>query len=259
MTALVWDQVGDRMYQTGIDRGVLYLPDRSGVSWNGLVSVSESTSPEPKSFHMDGVKYNEYHVVGDFAGDLKAFTYPEELDALCGTVFDDSVTLHDQQPQPFGLSYRTLMGDDTAGLERGYKIHVFFNLLAIPSNPSYSTLSDVATPTLFSWTLSGIPDVSAGRKPTCHISIDSTKVSPTELERFENQLYGSSTRAPSLPTLAEFFILDEIQIIDNGDGTWTARASSEFLTMLDDTTFQITSVDATYLDADTYEVSSTTI
>ncbi len=256
MTALAWDQVGDRVFQTGVDHGVLYLPDNSGVPWNGLVSVTENSNREVKTFYLDGVKYLEHHVPGDFAAELKAFTYPDEFDEINGLSASDGVVFHDQAPSRFGLSYRTLIGDDVEGIERGYKIHVLYNLMANPSSIEYGSLADQTDPVVFGWSLTGTPVAIAGRRATCHISIDSTKIHPSLLAIFEERLYGSNDTEPSLPSIVELLTFDDITIFDNEDGTWTAVGPDELITMLDDTTFQITEANATYLDEDTYEIST---
>ena len=255
MAPIEWDKVGERVYQTGIDRGVLYLSG-SGVPWNGLVSLTEESNREVKSFYHDGVKYLEHHVLGDFSAELQAFTYPDEFDEVLGIVEQDFVFFHDQPTKPFGLSYRTLIGNDVDGTDHGYKIHLLYNLQANPSSNSYSSLSESGAPLTFGWSLSGIPEIIESRRPTCHVSIDSTKINPILLDILENALYGTDTTDPILPRISDIFELDDVLILDNGDGTWTAVGSSEIITMLDGTTFQIDPANAEYLDGDTYTISS---
>lgn len=259
MTSLVWDQVGERRYEGGIDRGVLYLPDKA-VVWNGLTSVEESTSRSSNSYYQDGVKYLEHQILGDFAGTLKALTYPDEVDIISG-VFSDGhgIYLHDQRPKPFGLSYRTKIGNDIDGFDHGYRIHLLYNLLATPSNTAYSSLNDSPTPVEFQWALSGTPSEIAGHRPTAHVSIKSTDIDPAYLAFIETLLYGSDTAEPYLPTLIEIFdlISTPLVIVDNGDGTWTASGSDRVVELLNATTFQLTGVPAIYLDEDTYEITTT--
>lgn len=259
MAELVWDQVGERMYQTGIDRGVLYLPDGSGVPWNGLVSVTEIFSREVKAFYLDGVKYLENHTPGDFSADLKAFTYPDEFDAINGIVEDDGVFYHDQRITSFGLSYRTKIGNDVSGTDHGYKLHILYNLRANPSDASYESIGERADPLVFNWRLSGVPVSTLNHKPTCHISIDSTKIDPVLLSVFEAKLYGTEDTDPELPPLYELVTIEDLTIVDNADGTWTAIGPEELITMVDSTTFEISGANAEYLDADTYEISSSEI
>lgn len=265
MTPLVWDEVGERFYQTGVDRGVLYLHDGTAVPWNGLTEVTEDTSSETKSFHLDGVKYLESLIPGDFSGKLKAFTYPEEFDVVNGmSSFSPGFDLHDQPVKSFNLSYRTKIGNDLDS-ELGYKIHILYNVLANPESYAYKTSDDSGVqPIEFGWNLTGTPSKLQGFRPTVHISIDSTKTPPELLETLEDILYGTDVSEPSLPAIHElagyFGYLGALIIIDHGDGTWSAVDESDtYINMLNDTTFEIVDADATYLDATTYEISSTNV
>lgn len=263
MTVLAWDKVGERFYQTGVDRGVLYLHDGPAVVWNGLTSVEETSNSELKSFYFDGVKYLDNIIPGDFSGKLKAFTYPEEFDAVNGIVdVAPGLSYYDQPVKSFDLSYQTKLGSDMEGTDYGYKIHLLYNLVAVPDTFAFETLKETVSPIEFGWALSGTPPMIKMNRPTVHISIDSTDT-PTEiLEVLEDVLYGtedSDARLPSITEIAEFFgYRGGLLIIDNGDGTWSAvDESNSYITMLNDTTFQIDGADATYLDATTYTISST--
>lgn len=264
MTALVWDKTGERLYQIGLDRAVLYLKDGAAVVWNGLTSVDESSTAEVKPFYMDGVKYLETVVPGDWEGKLKAFTYPDEFDQVMG-IIEPSVGLsfHDQPSKSFNLSYRTGVGNDLSQ-DHSYKIHLLYNLVANPDSHSFATLSDKAEPVEFTWTLSGTPQKAASYKPTVHISIDSADTPPNLLQVLENILYGTLNTQPRFPSIDEvaamFGYLGVLIIIDNGDGTWTAiDESNTFISMINDTTFQIDNADVSYLDATTYEISTTNL
>lgn len=262
MTELVWDQIGERFFETGVERGVLYLPDNVVIPWNGLVSIEETITRESQSYYLDGVKYLEHQVLGEFAGKLKAFTYPDEMDEVTGIVeFATGAFLHDQKPKSFALSYRTLIGNDVDGTDHGYRIHVIYNLLAIPDAAIFESLSNAVKATEFSWTLTATPENVPGYRPTAHISFKSTDIDPDVLSTIEALLYGSEVANPLLPSLAEFVALIEtdttISIVDHGDGTWSAIGPEENISMLDPTTFQIVGADATYLDPDTYEISTT--
>jgi hypothetical protein len=265
MTALVWDQTGERTFQTGVDRGVLFLHDGTAVVWNGLTGVEEDTTSDLKEFHLDGVKYLQNLIPGDFEGKLKAFTYPDEFDSVNGIgSVSPGLDYHDQPSKSFNLSYRTRLGDDLAGVEHGYKIHILYNLMAKADAYSFETLDDSATLVEFSWSLTGTPVKVENFRPTCHVSIDSVQTPPELLAILESTLYGTEESNPRLPTiqeLAEYFgYLGALIIIDHGDGTWSAVDESDtYITMLDDTTFQIDDADATYLDATTYEISSTNV
>lgn len=270
MASLVWDQVGERVYQTGIDHGVLYLHSDKAVAWNGLINVEESTASELKSFHLDGVKYLETFVPGDFSGKLTAYTYPDEFDSVSGIVdigTSPGMSYYDQPVKSFDLSYRTRIGNDLEGIDYGYKLHILYNLIATLDAPSFKTVGEsTVEPVEFSWTLSATPPVTKvkGFRPTAHVSIDSRETPPELLQLLESMLYGTETTEPHLPPLqdvAEFFgYIGALLIVDHGNGFWSAVDESDtYITMIDDTTFQIDNADSTYLDADTYTVSSTNI
>jgi hypothetical protein len=264
MTALAWDQVGERKYQTGVDRGVLYLHDGTAVPWNGLIGVEESSNPELKQFYLDGVKFLQNLSPGDYLGKLKAFTYPDEFDAVNGIVNPaPGLSFYEQPPKSFNLSYRTLLGNDLKGVALGYKIHILYNLFAVPDAMGFETLQDSdVSPVEFSWNLTGTPPPLEGFRPTVHISMDSTKTPPAIWEMLEDILYGTETSPPVLPPIEDigeiFGYLGSLIIIDHGDGSWSAvDESDDYVTMIDPTTFQIDNADATMLDAVTYHISTT--
>ncbi|HEY7418454.1 MAG TPA: hypothetical protein VH593_24960 [Ktedonobacteraceae bacterium] len=269
MTSIVWDQIGEKIYQTGVDRGVLYLHDGRVVPWNGITSVEETATSELKSFYMDGVKYLNNLTPGDFSGKLRAFTYPEEFDQVNGIANPaPGLDYYDQPHSSFNLSYRTSIGNDIESIQHGYKIHILYNVIANPDTYVFATLkvdaASAVVPVEFAWTLSGTPPPLERFRPTVHISIDSTDTPPDLLETLEDVLYGTDTSNPRLPTIdeiAEYFgYLGALIIIDHGDGTWSAiDESNTYITMINDTTFQIDNADATYLDATTYTISSTNV
>lgn len=264
MTKIVWDQVGDRIYQAGLDRGVLYKTDRSGVAWNGLRSVVEGVSGRSLTpVYHDGRKYGDSQVLGEFAGSIAALTYPDEFLEYEGiTEAHEGLLFKNQALKRFHLSYRTLIGDGSNGLLAGYKIHILYNLLAIPRDMTSQTLTDRTNPLEFGWTISSVPEIVSGYSPVSHVVIDSRGLDPDLLEDLEIMLYGSEVAEPNLPTL---FVLKSyidswvgVTIFDNGDGTWTALGSDQFIDMIDDTTFQISEANATYSDADTFQISTGT-
>ncbi len=266
MAVLTWDKTGERIYQTGIDHGVLYLHDGTVVAWNGLVDLEESSNSELKSFYLDGVKYLENLSPGDFLGKLTAFTYPDEFDVVNGIAdVAPGLSYYEQPPKSFNLSYRTRIGNDIEGTEFGYKIHILYNIIANPDASSFQTVQDSSVqPVEFGWSLTGTPPKIEKLRPTVHISIDSRKTPPEIMQILEAQLYGTPTSNPSLPSIqdvSEYFgYLDALLIIDHGDGTWSAiDQSDQYITMIDATTFQIDNADATYLDPETYTISSTDV
>lgn len=208
MTVLAWDQLGERRYETGIDRGVLYLPNGDAVPWNGLVSISENKARDIKSYYLDGIKYLDYQVPGEYSAKLGAYTYPDELEEVLGDAsYVPGVVLHDQKSQMFHLSYRTREGNDLGGIDAGYKIHIVWNITASPSDVSFGTIGQDPTPGLFEWNLTGTPSKMFGIRPTSHISLHSRSIDSDLLIDLEDQLYGTETTDASLPNLVDFFAL----------------------------------------------------
>jgi hypothetical protein len=211
VTKLVWDTVGDRRYETGVDRGVLYLPDNTVAVWNGLVSLTESRGRETKSYYLDGVKYLDYQVPGAYSAKLQAFTYPDEFESVLGNaVFAPGVLLYDQTARRFNLSYRTGIVNDLEGIDHGYKIHLVYNVIANPSDAAFNTISDSATAAPFEWELRGTPDWIPGFRAISHISLDSRHMAPADLLEIEERLYGSAGNNPELPPLAD--MLDLVKV-----------------------------------------------
>jgi hypothetical protein len=263
VTALVWDKSGERTYQNGVDRGVLYLQDGTAVVWNGLTGVQEGSDKDLQEFYLDGVKYLETLTPSDFKGKLKAYTYPDEFEKVNGiALIAEGLAFHDQPASSFSLSYRTGIGSDL-NLDLGYKIHILYNVLAKQDDAPFETIKDSgATPVEFSWDLSGTPPRLTKFRPTVHISIDSRTTDPDVLAELEETLYGSDRIEPSLPAIEEiagiFGVLGPFIITDHRNGTWTASdPGGAYITMVSPTQFRFDDVDAAYLDATTYEVSST--
>lgn len=266
MAKLIWDEVGERIYHTGIDRGVLYLQDGTVAVWNGLTNIEEAPNAELKSFFLDGVKYLENLTPSDFVGKLKAFTYPDEFDEVNGiTVVAPGLSIHEQSSKSFGLTYRTKIGNDIEGEDFGYKIHILYNVIATPDAYAFSTIQDSGVqPAEFGWSLTGTPQRLGKFRPAVHISIDSRTTPPQVLQLVESQLYGTTKTAPSLPPITEigeyFGFRGALLIIDFGDGSWMAIDEADnYIDMIDSTFFQIVGADATFLDPDTYTISSTNV
>lgn len=207
MTALVWDQIGDRFYETGVEKGVLYIPDNTGeyltgVAWNGLVSVSEApTGAESTALYADNIKYINLISVEEFGATLEAFTYPAEFAPFDGLATPEVGVFLGQQPRSsFGLSYVTRLGNDVDGDAHGYKIHLVYGCQATPSEKAYNTINDSPEAITFSWEITTTPAPVTGYKPTSLIVIDSTLADPEALAAFELVLYGDTAVVPSLPT-----------------------------------------------------------
>lgn len=208
MTVLAWDQVGDRRYEAGVDRGVLYPPDAPGVAWNGLTGVQETGEPEIKPYYHDGMKFLEHKVIGDFAARLQAFTYPDELEDLLGVVeYAPGVFLHQQRGKSFGLSYRTGIGNDLEGLEHGYRIHLMYNLRAAASGSAISTTSESNEVSPLEWTLTSVPPIFGGIRPTAHLSVNTRLMAPSLVSTIENLLYGTAGTDPTLPDIPDLLAL----------------------------------------------------
>lgn len=261
MTRLAWDEVGSRRYEAGVDRGVLYLADGSGVVWNGLTSVEEQLDDGSTPYFVDGIKYLDRSTPGEFEAKLSAFTYPDEFEQFDGVgAYGNGLFVNDQKPRMFGLAYRTGIGDDLSGLDSGYKIHILYNVVAVAEESTYATASDSTSPVEFTWNLHTTPMLVEGHRPTAHVVVDSTRMNQRLLQVIEDILYGTPTTDPRLPTLAELTALAMswmIEITDNGDGTWTATAPDEYIRMLTPTMFEIVDVNAVFVSDDEYEVSTT--
>jgi len=202
MTAVLWDQIGSRRFEGGCDRGVLYLPDGTAVPWNGLTAVTDDTTDTTiEEYFLDGVKYLNRRIVGDYSGTLKAVTYPDEFLEFDGFQEYGQGIFVTGQPvgKTFGLVYRTKVGNDTSGNDYGYKLHLLYNLTAKPDTRTYSTESSSISAEEFSWTLAGVPVTVLGYRPMVHLIIDSTKVIDGAMVIFEDMVYGSDTTDPFLP------------------------------------------------------------
>jgi hypothetical protein len=207
MAPLTWDQVGEKLYETGVDRGVLYIPDVSGVysagfAWNGLTTVTESPSgAEPSAQYADNIKYLNLVSAEEFGATIEAFTYPEEFGQCDGTDLPaPGVAVGQQGRKQFGLSFRTRVGNDVDGTDHGYKLHLVYGCLAAPSEKAYATINDSPEAISFSWDVTTTPVPVTGRKPTSLIVVDSTIVDPTDLASLEALLYGAAATPAALPT-----------------------------------------------------------
>lgn len=206
MTELVWDEVGERVYETGVDHGVLYLRNSQGdyddgVAWNGLTSVTESpTGAEANAQYADNIKYLNLFSAEMFGATIEAFTYPDEFAQFDGLVTPSpGVYIGQQVRKSFGLCYRTRIGNDLDGDDHGYKLHLVYGCFASPSEKAYNTINDSPEAITFSWQLSTIPIAVPSMRPTSIITIDSTKVDADTLAALEQILYGDTGVDPALP------------------------------------------------------------
>jgi len=261
MTQLVWDQSGVRKFEYGLDRGVLYLSDGSGVVWNGLTEVEESFSNESEEIFFDGRKINDFVKLGNFSATMKAVTYPDEFLEYEGiAALRPGLFFRDQKLKTFNLCYRTLNGNDLEPLD-GYTIHLIYNVTAIPTTTTFATLSDDPELVEFEWDITSIPSDTPGFRPTSHLLFDSTKMDPWLLEDLEEMLYGTDTKDPSLAPIEDLIeFVDKwfrLNIIDHGDGTWSAveYVDGYNIRMLSADEFEIMNANATYLTDDEFMIS----
>ena len=262
MPVINWDNVGERTYESGLDRGVLYLPDGSAVPWNGLTSISEKVEKSVDSVFYDGAKISDLVTMGSFSASLSAMTYPEEMDLIEGTrEIRNGVFLGEQSPTTFGLCYRTNMSNDLDS-EAGYKIHVVYNITAVPSDRNYASLNDSPEVVEFEWDLTTTPEHLDGFRPSAHMVIKTADLDPWLLAEIEEILYGGTVAAASLIPMDE--LVDKInnwfrvKITDNGDGTFTASSDYEgYVFLLSGDKFQINNANVIYTDDNTYLLSDT--
>jgi len=196
MSKLVWDKTGERLYETGTKNGVLY-PQVSGaypkgVAWNGLTGVSEAPDgAEATALYADDIKYLNLRSTENFKATITAYTYPDEFAVCNGEVeLAEGVTIGQQSRKPFGMCYRTVLGNDSENDDYGYKLHIFYGATASPSQKDYKTVNDSPEAIEFSWDVETTPVDVEGYKPTASITIDSTKVDATKLAALEDILYG---------------------------------------------------------------------
>ena len=200
---LKWDQTGERLYETGVKQGVLYIPTggvySKGVAWNGLTAVTESPSgAEVTALYADDGKYLNLMSAEEFGATIEAYTYPDEFAACDGSKeLADGVTIGQQARRTFGLFYPTTVGNDTEGNDHGYTLHLISGARASPSEKAYSTINDSPDAVTFSWEVTTTPVNVTGAKPTASLVIDSTKADPTKLTALEDILYGKDASSGS--------------------------------------------------------------
>ena len=205
MPKLTWDASGERLYETGVKQGVLYVMGSNGygngVAWNGLTAITESPSgAESTPLYADDIKYLDLRSTEEFGATIEAYTYRDEFAACDGSASRaDGVSRGQQARKVFGLCYRTTVGNDTDGTDHGYKLHLIYGATASPSEKAYETINDSPEAITFSWEITTTPVSVTGFKPTASITIDSTKADPTCLSALEAKLYGGENSEPTLP------------------------------------------------------------
>lgn len=219
MSKLVWDSTGERYFETGVKKGVLYKYDTTqhgygtGVAWNGLSSISESPEgADETAIYADDIKYLSLRAAEEFGGTIEAYTYPDEFMECDGTkTLVAGAAVYQQARAMFGLSYVTTVGNDTEGTDYGYKIHLVYGATCSPSERSYATINDSPEAITFSWEFSTVPvEVGEGFKPTALITIDSTKVDAAKLAALEAILYGTDAAGSGEGTSARLPLPAEV-------------------------------------------------
>ena len=229
---LTWWEPGSKTYERGVDRGVLYFDDGRVVPWNGLTKVDEQFGIESEPVYFDGVKLSDVPTNDSFFAQVSAITYPDQLEEAYGNLeLRNGVYLGEQAQKSFGFCYRNKLGNELTE-DAGYKIHIVYNVTALPSSRSYSTIDDSFELTEFSWDFKTTPETALGYQASAHVVIDTSEITPSLLTELEQILYGTPDTPPYLPTLAELIALIDgfnnfINITDNGDGTWTASTSAD--------------------------------
>lgn len=235
MTKLKWDQVGERLYETGVRNCVLYQQAAAGtypkgVAWNGITGITQSpTGADANPLYADDIKYLNLRAVEEEEGTIEAYTYPPEFAECDGSAeLATGVMIHQQPRKAFGLCYRTVLGNDTEFENHGYKLHLIYGATASPSEKAYETINDSPDAITFSWDYTTTPVEVPGFKPTSSLEIDSTKVDETKLKKLEAILYGVDAPAFSATKAydAGSYVTYESKVYTNAEavpaGSWNA-------------------------------------
>lgn len=263
MATLVWGDPATRFFESGLDRGVLYLSNGKAVPWNGLTAVSSGQEQEQTIVYFDGDRSFGLVTSAGFKGTLSAVTYPDEFSSIIGyEAVRHGALISGQPADTFGLSYRTFV--EAPGGKQHYKIHILCNVLATTSDVQYASLGSDPALVEFEFDLTGLVETVDGYGPVSEVVLDSRNIDPWLLEDLEELLYGGNSSEPTLPSTQE--LLDiinnwaRVNVYDNGDGTWTAVSSRPgfiFYTTPANDEFKIVNVNARTIDDDTYSLSDT--
>lgn len=207
MGKLEFDKTGEKIYETGVEQCALFVRGASGynpgVAWNGITSITENPSgAEASAVYADNIKYLNIVSGEDFGATIEAYTYPDEFGVCDGSAeVATGVKIGQQERKPFGLAYKTKIGNDTDGISHGYKLHIIYNAQAAPSSKAYQTINESPEAISFSWEITTTPEAVTGHKASASVTIDSTKVEPTKLTALEKKIYGDTSSEPTLPTI----------------------------------------------------------
>lgn len=209
MSKLEWGLFQDRLFETGVDRGALYVDDEIGVAWNGLTSVKENPNgADPKPYYLDGVKYLNLAESEEFAGSISAFNYPALFARCFGmTAIHNGLFITEQPRRPFNFTYRTRLGNAIQGAEYSYKIHLVWNALAGKSDKENQTITSSPTPVVLTWPITTLPPITSGYKPSAHMIVDASLTPAELLSDLEDMLYGTDELDARFPTQDELIAM----------------------------------------------------
>ena len=256
MTRLSWSNPGERLYEFGVDHGVFYPVDGTGVAWNGLITVKEAPSDLVDDVqYIDGQKYSRFQEPDSFSGQIEAYTYPDEFIPYDG--YDDGFS--SQYRKPFNFSYQTRIGSSEDN-NLGYKIHLVYNALVSPTTRKNSSINSSSDVEPFSLDLTTNPIAIPGSKPTAHLIIDSRIMYSWAMEELQNLLYGTETTPPQMPQPKDIIDLFErnaiLRVTDHGDGTFTVDGPSEAIQNIGPNKWSITWPSVIFLNGNLYQISS---
>ena len=261
MPELTWHSVGDHLFETGVDRGVLYV-DEVGYAWNGLVSVEASPSGgETRSHYMDGVKYLNLSGKEEYEATISAFYSPPEFDECDGLgTLRPGLFAGQQKRKSFGFSYRSKVGNDVSGIDHGYKIHVVYNALATPSQKGYSTIGADPEASLMNWSITTKPIIVSGMLNSSYLVIDTTRSPAAAVQELETILYGSDLGDPRLPEPSEIVSIftdsSSFTVTDLGDGLFEISGSDLAVFEVSTDIFEITHDGVVPIDEDLAQITS---
>lgn len=247
MAALTWNSIGERFFNSGVDRGVLFVEGLSGVAWSGLTEVTKNTTgTAPRPYYMDGIKYLNYPTPGELEGSISAFYSPPQFDHCDGSPSDGlPVKVGQQSRRTFSLAYRTLIGNDVEGARRGYKIHLIYDALAEPSDQTSSSLTNDPEAAPLSWTFSTQARPTFERLPTSHLEVTTLTSTPEQIAALEATLYGTPTTNPRMPSPNEVLGMmgenAKLTVVLHGDGTFTVIGEEGFIHRINSEVYQLAS------------------